>query len=91
MVMSPDCTEVGKTQTLSQKKNDRTKKSHTTMNMSKHTRAKIMKKKKAKEKKTQLRRKTKNTQKQSGTNWNQSVLDDIKEFLLIFFNTTTLW
>lgn len=50
--MSPDCTEVGKTQTLSQKKNDRTKKSHTIMNMSKHTRAKIMKKKKkAKEKK----------------------------------------
>lgn len=90
--MSPDCTKVDKTQILSQKKNDRTKKNHTTMNMSKHTRAKIMKKKKkAKEKKTQLRRETKNTQKQYGTNWNQSVLDDIKEFLLIFFNTTTLW
>lgn len=40
--------------------------------------------------KNQLRRKQ-NIWKLYGTNQNQPDLQDIKEFLLIFFNTKTLW
>lgn len=89
--MSPDCTEVGKTQTLSQKKNDRTKKSHTIMNMSKHTRAKIMKKKKKSKREKNPTEKENKKHLETIRDKLESVLDDIKEFLLIFFNTTTLW
>lgn len=77
---------------ITAKKNNRTEKSHITMNiiLSKHTRAKTMKQryKTSKTEKNQIEKETNHLE--TILDKLESVLDDIQEFLLIFFSTT-LW